>query len=346
LVFLESQGDVAIMEEMLEISFDLVGKTLEQDIYSELNILLLKKGTVLTETNILLLKKHDYKSVKVSEKVTFEKLYKKNIDRISDLFSSYNNVEEVSLDAWFEEDEKLFQFIVRNPSLTEDIYSTHKGEASLYRHSANVGIIAVIIGKVLGYSRKNLKILWKMGILHDIGKMKLSTDLLRKHGDLSKIEESEYQKHTYYGWNLFKVVNDIDVNILNAIKYHHEKIDGSGHPKGLKVNEIPLMVQMISVADLFDKLSVSEEMTSIFQVMNQLINETQQNQLNPAIVIPLIRYKFMQKVGKDIILSDGRKAKIIFIHENEPNQPLVNIIETDEYIDLRKYHTLKVVDFL
>lgn len=338
-------GRVQLVEEVLEISFDLVGKVLEQDIISEFGVLLLKKGAVLTESNIILLRNHDYKNVNVSEIVTFEKLYLKNIEQIKELFTDVNKIKEISIENWFEENAKFFQFILKNPSLTEEIYNINNVEDSLFRHSANVGIIAVILGKILGYSNKNLKLLWKMGVFHDIGKMKLSEELLHNQDNLEENEMSEYKKHAYYGWNILREVNDIDVNILNAVKQHHEKIDGTGYPKGLKVDEIPLLVQMISVANLVDKLSNSQGKTSIFQVMNYLINETQQNKLNPAIVVPFVRYKYYHYVGKEIILSDARLAKIIFIHDNEPSQPLVHVEESDEYIDLRKFHNLKIVDF-
>lgn len=320
------------MEETLEIGFDLVGKTLEQDIYSELNLLLLKKGSVLTEANIVLLKKHNYQNIKVSEKVTFKKAYLNYIGKLRALFEQIHDQDTSSLQQFLEENEKFFKFIVKNPGLSEEIYTLDDEAPAIIRHSANVGIVSAIIGKVLGYSTRSVRILWQMGFLHDVGRLKLLD------------ENDEQYLHINYGLDLVANIPNVDTNICNAIKFHHEKIDGTGYPNRLKVNDIPLMVQIVSVANLYDKLSLTKE-SSLFSVLEELMEQTQQNKLNPAIVIPFVRYKYYQNVGKEIILSDLRKAKIIFIHDNEPIQPLVHIEETDEYIDLRKYHNLKVINF-
>ncbi len=316
------------MEELLEIDFDLVGKSLEQDIYSELNILLLKKGAVLTEANIVLLKKHNFKNVKVSENLSFEDLYRKNSKRIHQLFTDQDLLKQPFAD-WFQDDTKLFRLINEHPSTIEEIYSLNNIEKNLSTHSANVGIISVIIGKILGYSMKNLKLLWQMGMLHDIGKVKSDDD----EDDLN---------HGKYGYRLLKDVSGIHLAILDAVRYHHERVDGSGFPKGLKGKEIPIMVQIVSVANVVDHLY--KEMNN-FQVMNQLIEESHLNKLNPAIVIPFVRFMYSQNIGKKIKLSDSRSGVIVFIHDNEPSQPLVHIEEENDYIDMRKHHFLKVESY-
>ncbi|RXI99827.1 HD domain-containing protein [Anaerobacillus alkaliphilus] len=312
------------MEELLEISFDLVGKSLEQDIYSELNILLLKKGTVLTEATIVLLKKHNFKTVIVSKKLLFEDLYKKNLNFLKEVFSDLSYFHTQPFPSWFEEDEKLFRFINQNTSLTEEIYSLKNIERNIFTHSANVGIISVIIGKILGYSNKNLKLLWKMGMIHDIGKMKTDTD---QHGEV--------------GYEILQNITGIHPVMLDVVRYHHEKIDGSGFPKRLKGNEIPIMVQIVSVANEVEHLFSNSNEVNPFHVMNRLIEDT--HKLNPAIVIPFVKAKYSQNIGNQIKLNDGRKAKIIFIHDNEPSQPLIQLEEDSQYIDMRKHHSLKVI---
>lgn len=164
---------------MEEISFDLVGKRLEQDIVSNLDVLLLKKGSILTETNILLLKKHNYKKVKVSEDLSFKKLYKNYIENIENLFLNIEKMKTIPVKEWFEQDKKIVSFVQREASFLEQLYKM-SGEPTLYRHSGNVGLISFFLGKLLRYSYKNKLLLWQMGVLHDIGKLEVNNELFKK----------------------------------------------------------------------------------------------------------------------------------------------------------------------
>lgn len=328
---------------MEEISFDLVGKVLEQDIVSEYDILLLKKGTILTETNILLLKKHNYKKVQVSEDRSFESLYLKSIKRIEQLFTDVEKKKEIDIKKWFEKEDKIVRIVQKDSSFLDLMYQI-KAEPTLSRHSVNVGLIAFYLGRLLRYSYKNKLLLWQMGVLHDIGKIKISDELQNKREDeLTDKDLREYKRHPEYGWDILKQLKGTNMLMLNGARHHHERIDGSGYPKGIKVKYLPIMVQIISVANYIDKILVTDRNT--FNLINLLIEETRESKLNPAIVIPFVRHLLRKHVGKKVLLNDDTICEIMFIFDHEPSQPLVYLIETDTFIDLRKYHKLKIVDF-
>lgn len=329
---------------MEEISFDLVGKRLEQDIVSDLDVLLLKKGSILTETNILLLKKHNYKKVKVSEDLSFKKLYNNYNENIENLFSNLEKMKQIPLKEWFEQDKKIVSFVQREPSFLEQLYKM-SGEPTLYRHSANVGLISFFLGKLLRYSYKNKLLLWQMGVLHDIGKLEINSDLLSKgETDLTEPELEEYKQHPELGWDILKGAKGVNALILNGARHHHERIDGSGYPKGLKVKHLPVMVQIISVANKIDKILMANGNT--FDLINQLVEEARETKLNPAIVIPFVRHLLRRYIGEKVFLNDHTKAEIVFIFDNEPSQPLLYLTESDTFVDLRKNHHMKIVDFV
>lgn len=329
---------------MEEISFDLVGKVLEQDIVSDLDVLLLKKGTILTETNILTLKKHNYKKVKVSEDQSFKKIYLKNISSIKQLFSDLEKIKEIDLREWFDQERKIVNFAQKDAFFLEEMYLI-KVEDSLHRHSANVGLIAFFLGRLLRYSYKNKLLLWQMGILHDIGKLKLNSELLNKSFEqLFETELIEYKQHPEIGADLLKKLKGVNALMLNAARHHHEQLDGSGFPKGINVKYIPVMVQIISVANKIDQLLSKNE--NKFDLIYRLIEETRENKLSPAIVIPFARNFFRQHIGKKIVLNDETIAEIVFIFDHEPSQPLIYLTENDEFIDLRKNSQLKIGNFV
>lgn len=128
-------------------------------------------------------------------------------------------------------------------------------EYSVYQHSTNVAFFASIIGKTIHMSRKELIELTYAGLVHDIGKKRISSTLLAKP---SRLEEDEYElikNHSLYGYEILKMNGILAPNILNGVKYHHEKLDGSGYPEGLRGKMIPKGARILSMCDVFDALT-------------------------------------------------------------------------------------------
>ncbi|OIJ08700.1 hypothetical protein BKP35_17475 [Anaerobacillus arseniciselenatis] len=325
------------------ISFDLVGKVLEQDIVSETDVLLLKKGTVLTSAHVDLLKKHQYKKVKVSVNKSFEDFYFTHINRIQDLYTNLESIKDVSLKQWFKRDESIVRFVQKDPLIFEKLYSIKKTE-TIYRHSANVGLIAFYLGKLLRFSYKNKLRLWQMGVLHDIGKMKLDQGMVENPEKLTKKQLAEYEKHPEYSWNVLRGIPDINVKILNAVRNHRERIDGSGYPRRLTVKYLHPSVQIISVADVIDELMTKQE-KNLFEILYGLEEEALQNKLSPAVVCPFLRNTLRKHINKHVLLNDGNVAEVSFVFDYEPMQPLLYFRESKTFIDLRKFHKLKIVGF-
>lgn len=121
-------------------------------------------------------------------------------------------------------------------------------------HSKDVAKYAVIIADKLGLGKKERRILNKAGYLHDIGKIGISESILNKTGKLTKEEYEEIKKHSTIGYEIVSQYPNLkDVAII--VKYHHELLDGSGYPEGLKGDEIPLVAQILAVADVFSALT-------------------------------------------------------------------------------------------
>lgn len=327
---------------MEKISFELVGKVLEEDVVSELHVLLLAKGTILTEANIRLLKKHYDKKIKVAEDVSFKNLYLKNIKHLEHLFSYLKKTKSIDMEEWFQRDQ-IVRFVERDSSFFEQMYEIQT-KYSLYSHSANVGLIAFFLGKLIRFSYSDKLLLWQMGVLHDIGKLKLKNELQTKQvKDLTEEELYKYKQHPDFGWNILSEVKGVNAAMLNAVRCHHERIDGSGFPNRLKVTYLPVMVQIVSVANKIDNIITANR--NPFDLVNILIEEIRENKLNPAIVNPFVCHTLRKHVGINVVLNDSTKGKIVFVYDHEPSQPLFYLNQTNTFIDLRKYHELKIVDF-
>lgn len=121
-------------------------------------------------------------------------------------------------------------------------------------HSQRVMRYSLLIGKKLGLNEKSLRTIKLAGLLHDVGKIGIPEAIILKKGPLNEQEYKIMKKHPYIGYLIVKDINYLKAGIPFVL-YHHEKLDGSGYPYGLKDNEIPLFARIASVADYFDALT-------------------------------------------------------------------------------------------
>ncbi len=110
------------------------------------------------------------------------------------------------------------------------------------------------IGLILGLERGEIEKLELSAILHDIGKIGIPDHILRKDGPLNDDERKTIEKHPLIGAEIVGDIPGIE-RIVEGIKYHHERCDGTGYPEGLKCREIPIFARIIAVADVYDALT-------------------------------------------------------------------------------------------
>jgi len=121
-------------------------------------------------------------------------------------------------------------------------------------NSERVSMIAVDIARVMKLPERDVEILHKGGLLHDIGKIGVREDILLKEGKLTGEEMKHVQEHTTIGYVICAPLKSLE-EALSCIRSHHERFDGKGYPDGLKGDEIPLRGQIMAVADAYDAMA-------------------------------------------------------------------------------------------
>ena len=121
-------------------------------------------------------------------------------------------------------------------------------------HSERVGNISSKIAEALGFDMESTNKIRTAGYLHDIGKIGIAENILNKKGKLDEQEMLVMKSHSERSWRILQNTQEFS-EISNIVLYHHEKWDGSGYPKGLKEEEIPIKSRIIKVADAFDAMT-------------------------------------------------------------------------------------------
>lgn len=121
-------------------------------------------------------------------------------------------------------------------------------------HSLRVGYFATSLGKQVGLSRHDLEMLTWSALLHDVGKIGIRDEFLKKPGKLTEEEFAHIKEHPIRSYQVVSVVPQL-ADALDGVLYHHERYDGNGYPYGLAAEDIPEQARIIQIADIFDALT-------------------------------------------------------------------------------------------
>lgn len=127
-------------------------------------------------------------------------------------------------------------------------------DANTEGHCERLASYAVALGSELGLPADDLAALHRGGFLHDVGKVGISDAVLLKRGPLTSHEFELMKQHTVIGERLCGELRSL-TKVRPIVRHHHERLDGSGYPDGLKGDEIPLLAQILTIVDIYDALT-------------------------------------------------------------------------------------------
>ncbi|MEM8866044.1 MAG: HD-GYP domain-containing protein [Planctomycetota bacterium] len=148
----------------------------------------------------------------------------------------------------YREQSEFFESVIRALSSSIDAKDPYT-----CGHSDRVARISVCLAKQLGCTAEELNTIYLSGLLHDIGKIGIDDNVLRKPGQLTKEEYEHIKTHPELGHRILKGVKQLD-KVLPVVLHHHEAWDGSGYPAGLKETECPRLARIVAVADSIDAM--------------------------------------------------------------------------------------------
>lgn len=173
-------------------------------------------------------------------------------------------------------------------------------------HQQRVAELAVAIAHEMGLDEKRVYGIYLAGIVHDLGKINVPSEILSRPGRLQEIEFALIKAHAKAGYDILKSV-DFPWPIADIVLQHHERIDGSGYPQGLKGNEILLEAKIIAVADVVEAISSHRPYRPAFKIEESLkeISEHCGSKYDPAVVDACLRLfedgKFRFGGARDVV---------------------------------------------
>lgn len=357
---------VNIMEERTRlISFSkleagmIVAKNVEQN-----GSILLKKDIAITEQMIKKMQKlYFIGSVEVYERRTEAKQvkpdarkeaqYRKIEEEFQEIslklqktFRQLVNENGIAMNEIREFSQKIQNELNPNSIVIKNIVLYGSGVDSIYRHGVNVAALSAIIGKWLGFEKSQLNLLVYSAILHDFGKTKVDRDVLKKESTLTKGEFNVIKAHTNIGYKFIKEIAFLDKSVSYGVLMHHERLDGSGYPLGLKGEAIHPFARIIAIADVFDAINSNRGYKGKklpFEAL-QIVKSESLGKLDYEYVKVFLEHIVGYYTGEEVLLNTNEKCKIIQMNVNNLEKPL--ILKDGQFIDLEKEKGLYIKEML
>ncbi|TYC02442.1 MAG: HD-GYP domain-containing protein [Kosmotoga sp.] len=182
----------------------------------------------------------------IATKITY-----KNVPAIQGIVLDISRRKKVEKDL-FETAQSLKESFERSISLINKI--VRKRDPYTATHQQKVRELSIEIARKMNLPEETIEVIDKAAILHDIGKIFVPSEILNKPGQLTEFEMRMIKQHPVYSYELIKEVN-LDLSIANTVLQHHERLNGTGYPEGLKENEITLEAKILAVADVVEAMS-------------------------------------------------------------------------------------------
>ncbi len=230
-----------------------IGMRLAHNLYDSLGRTLVGSGSVITEAYMEKLKTYSLVGVYIEDEMS------NDID-VSDVFSpevrqeSLECVSNVDIDGCYNVANKIVDEILSRNINSLDLADLSLYDDNTYAHSTNVAIFSSVIGMGLGMSEEEIIQLVIAALLHDLGKLMIPHEILNKPGRLTQEEYQVMKSHAELSYKLIKDRIDISDEVKDAVRHHHENVDGSGYPDGIVGVEHSLYTKIIHVADVYDAL--------------------------------------------------------------------------------------------
>lgn len=210
----------------------------------------------------------------------------------------------------------LFAAHTTTISMFDMLHNLRQIDDSTYAHSINVAIISRMIGMWLSYPDKELDLLTLCGMLHDIGKCCVPSQIISKPSKLTPEEYSEVQKHTLLGYELLKPMA-LDDHVKNVALMHHERCDGSGYPQHLQDAEIDDFAAIVAIADVYDAMTANRCYRAglcPFEVIAQFEQEGLQK-YKPQYILTFLNRIANTYINNTVRLNDGTVGEIVLINK-------------------------------
>ena len=222
----------------------------------------------------------------------------------------------------------MVESVVRNPDGMIWLTRLKSVDAYTYDHGLNTAIYLIAFGRHLGLPEDQLQTIGTVGLMQDVGKIKLPRSLIEKRAKLSAAELKVFQSHVLHSVDVMRTSKDASDTLIEAISQHHERFDGSGYPHGLAGEQITLLGGMAGLADSYSAMISARPYAppvSVQQALHSLYTSRGQA-FKGELVEQFIQCVGVFPVGSLVELNTGEVAVVVSQNRARRLKPRVMLV--------------------
>jgi putative nucleotidyltransferase with HDIG domain len=204
-------------------------------------------------------------------------------------------------------------------------------DEGVYYHAMNVTVLAMMLGKEVGVSQEEMKLLCQGALLHDIGKSRVDKKVVLKEKNFTKPELDFLRLHPKYGVEILASMKSIPKMVMMIVYQHHEAFDGSGYPQGIPGAKMHKLSQIVAIANTYDvhcnKRNAADCLTP-FEALSFMFS-AQKARFEPMLLGSFIRCLGIYPPGTIVQLNNGAIGMVISVNPATQLQPSIVLYDSE-----------------
>ncbi|MDA8124743.1 MAG: HD-GYP domain-containing protein, partial [Deltaproteobacteria bacterium] len=254
-----------------------------------------------------------------------EKNYVDSQERVGKIMNGISAAEPNAIQEAAEFADAFSQRFVEDAETTLHLMHFTAQDDNLYFHAMNVAVLSMMLGKMVGVGAEEMKALCQGALFHDIGKSKIDRKVLLKEGRLNRAELEYLKMHPKYGFEILAPAENFPRLALLIVYQHHECVDGSGYPKGIRGLQVHLLSKLVAIADVYDnhcnKRNAAESLTP-YEALSYMFAR-QKGALDEKLLSSFIRCLGIYPPGTVVQLNNGSIGMVIAVDPENQLQPSI-----------------------
>ncbi len=220
------------------------------------------------------------------------------------------------------------QSIIRNESAMLMMTLIKNKDEYTAEHCLNVGILSIAFARYMGFSQSELEDIGVAGMLHDIGKVKVPSEILNKPGRLTDEEMAIMRSHAQKGHEILISKKDVLPSTVDVAYTHHERLSGEGYPRGLKAHQISTFSKLVSIVDTFDAITSDRCYDQSRAVMDayKILMQGRDTHYDSKMVTKFIEWRGIYPPGSIVEMENGEVGIVTATNPRYKLRPKVLLI--------------------
>ena len=328
------------------------GMALSKNVYSSNGLILLKKGTVLTQNYIENLRRRNIPVVYIEDDyskdiecwdVVDSEIKAKAVFSIKEIFEKMEKgtrdankgkgfshvIPEEQYYAVKSVLDRLIENLNQNKGCLMNMIDVMSTDLYTYTHSVNVAILSIMTARSMQMNEKMVTEVGMGALLHDVGKIRVPQEILNKPEGLEDYEFEIMKEHSWLGYEIVKENYTLSAYTKNIVLKHHERLDGSGYPFGIEGDKMEPYVRIVALCDVFDAM-VSDrcyrEQLPVHEVL-EIVTSQLNIKFDSKVYQHFIKNVTVFPPGSVVQLNTGEVGIVLRPNPNFPSRPKLRLIK-------------------